>query len=80
MKADFRLFFLLFMASVRSWKPGPTLVPGVFPLCLQRKTNNLFESIPYQMKICVKLENPKCTFFVRPQCTEMLLFITNIIY
>ena len=30
MKADFLLFFLLFMASFRSQKPGPTLVPGVF--------------------------------------------------
>ena len=29
MKADFRLFFLLFMASVWSRKPGRTLVPGV---------------------------------------------------
>ena len=29
MKADFRLLFLLFMASVRSRNPGPTLVPGV---------------------------------------------------
>ena len=27
---DFRGFFLLIMASVRSWPPGPPLVPGVF--------------------------------------------------
>ena len=30
MEADFRVFFQLFTASVRSQKPGPTLVPGVF--------------------------------------------------
>ena len=28
-KVDFWLFFMLFMASVWSQKPGPTLVPGV---------------------------------------------------
>ena len=30
LKADFRAFFLLFTASVRSRKPESTLVPGVF--------------------------------------------------
>ena len=30
MEADFLVFFLLFTASVRSWLPGLTLVPGVF--------------------------------------------------
>ena len=29
MKADFRVFFLLFMASIRSRPPGPPAVPGV---------------------------------------------------
>ena len=29
-KAEFRCFFLLFMASIRSQQPGPTLVPEVF--------------------------------------------------
>ena len=29
MKVNFRMFFLLFMASIRPRKPGPTLIPGV---------------------------------------------------
>ena len=32
MKADFRLFVLLFNVSVRSRKPCPTLVPRVYSL------------------------------------------------
>ena len=34
-KTDFRAFFLLFTASVRSRPPGPPAVPGVFRLVLQ---------------------------------------------
>ena len=31
-KADFCVFFLLFTASVRSWRPEPPLVPGVLAI------------------------------------------------
>ena len=34
MKAAFWVCFLLFMASVRSQLPGPTLVPGVLILAI----------------------------------------------
>ena len=33
----FRMFFLLFTASVRSWLPGPPLVLGLFEYVYQRK-------------------------------------------
>ena len=46
-KADFRAFFLLFTASVRSRKSGPTLVPGVFfqSNCTNILTQVLFDWI-----------------------------------
>ena len=39
-KTDFRAFFLLFTASVRSQPPGPPLVPGVFKVKNQYALQN----------------------------------------
>ena len=37
MKADFQFIFLFFTASVRSWKHGPSLIPGVLEIKYENK-------------------------------------------
>ena len=47
-KADFRAFFRLFTASVRSQPPGPPAVPGVFKLVsllFDTPNTNLYKNI-----------------------------------
>ena len=60
MEADFWVLFLLFMVCVRSWQPGPTLVPGLLfsEIKLKLSYNRNMLNSPGQQ---VKLFNLKVT-------------------
>ena len=48
-KAIFQVFFLLFTVSLRLWKPGPTLVPGVFWYVIRKFADLVFLLLCYVM-------------------------------